>query len=125
MSFQHTENRLQARASGALEPAAAARFALSAIAQAQNAPAKSALIDFTAATLTRPFLTVEAYETGVALANVGHGLRRVAFLMKRSCIELSRFAATVAANRGLRVAFFCEEAQALDWLQAGDAYTPR
>lgn len=116
MQIDREKSRGRLSAAGQLPPAEAVELARSALAEAQAERLDTLILDFKDMSLTRIMSTTECYGAGERLANAGKGLRKVAFLARPDCLEPHAFALTVAFNRGLSVAHFESEADALGWL---------
>lgn len=76
------------------------------------------MLDFKQISLTRRMTVIECHHIGERLARAGQGLLKVAFVTCGDCVEPHAFVFTVAVNRGLRIAAFREQSEALSWLQA-------
>src|SRR5258708_27737713 len=103
---------------GRLLPEEASELATSALAAAGAERVSTLIVDLTAMTLTRGMSVTECHNIGERLARAGRGLQKVAFVTGGDCLEAHTFIFTVARNRGLQVATFGNEPEALRWLQA-------
>jgi len=102
--------------SGALAPERAAELASSALRAAGAEDLETLVIDLQQVSLTRRMSVVECHHVGECLARAGRGLLKVAFITSDECAQHHGFLFTVAANRGLCVATFKEEGDALGWI---------
>ena len=80
--------------------------------------ARTVLVDGSRARLTRPVSAIDCHYAGGCIARAGTGLAKVAFILPGECLASLAFLFTVAVNRGLFVASFGDERQALEWLSA-------
>ena len=101
--------------SGDYSPDGALQVVTAALSTASG-EARTALVDGTRARLTRPLTVIDCHYAGGCIARAGAGLAKVAFVVPEPCLASLAFLFTVAMNRGLRVASFGDEAQALEWL---------
>ncbi len=116
MQIDREKGRGRFSASGELQPDDAVELTTSALAAAGVERLRDLILDFTGLTLTRSLSVAECYSAGERLARVGRGLRRVAIVAPQHCAELHQFVLTVARNRGLHLASFPSESEALGWL---------
>jgi hypothetical protein len=101
---------------GRFEPEQALDLATAALAAAVDQKVGGLVLNLKDLFLTRIMSVLECYSIGEHLARAGRGLDKVAFVTSEECVEPHPFLFTVARNRGLRVATFLSESEALDWL---------
>ena len=118
MQIDRQNSRGRFSAAGRLLPEEASELAVSALAAASAERVSTLILDLQSVTLTRGMSVTECHNAGERLARAGRGLEKVAFVTREDCVEPHAFIFTVARNRGLRVATFESEPEALQWLQA-------
>jgi hypothetical protein len=114
--FDHENGQGRLAVSGQLSLEAALNVVTSALEAANVRNVETLIVDLTGVSLTHRMSVIDCHYAGGCLAHAGRGLRRIAFLTRGECLAKVGFLFTVAANRGLRAAFFSEESEALGWL---------
>jgi len=120
MDIDREQGRACVSAAGRVQAAEAVALAASALADAQAERLSTVLMDFRDLVLLRSLSTTECYWVGEELARAGRGLGKVALVARRECIEAHNFAITVARNRGLLMAPFVDQSEALRWLRCAN-----
>ena len=105
-------------ANGRMRPEDAVHIATTALSEAQAEQVSSLILDLQDVALTRTLSITECHEVGERLARAGRTLCKVAVVARAACVEAHEFIFTVARNRGLQVATFTDQSQAVGWLQA-------
>jgi hypothetical protein len=118
MNVDRENSRGRFSAAGRLLPEKAVKLATCALAEARVEHLRTLILNFRDLSLTRDMSVAECYNAGASLAQAGSGLQKVAFLTHQKCPEPHDFLFTVARNRGLQVAAFLDESEALGWLGA-------
>jgi hypothetical protein len=118
MQIDRDNSRGSFSAAGRLLPEEAVALATSALAEARAERVSTVMVNCRDLLLTRGMSVTECYHVGECLAQAGRGLKKVAILTQHECIEPHHFLFTVARNRGLQVATFLNESEALSWLAA-------
>jgi len=116
MDIDRPNRRGRFNASGTLLPEEATDLAAAALSAAGAEDLATLTVDFKRMALTRRMTVTECHHVGERLARAGRGLVKVAFITSDECNRHHAFLFTVAANRGLRVAAFVDEGEALRWL---------
>jgi len=120
MDIDREEGQARVSAAGRLAPAEAVGLAAVALSTAQAERLSTVLVDFRDVALVRALSTTECYWVGDDLARAGRGLGKVAVVASEDCIQTHRFVFTVARNRGLLIAPFADEGEALRWLRCAN-----
>lgn len=123
MDIDREQGHGRVSAAGPVRAAAAVALAASALAEAHAARLSTVLMDFRNLFLLRSLSTTECYLAGEELARAGRGLGRVALVARSECIEAHDFVITVARSRGLLMAPFVDQGEALHWLQMREVMT--
>jgi len=105
-------------ANGRMQPEQAVDIATTALSEALAEQVTSVMLDLQDVSLTRALSITECHEIGEQLARAGQALCKVAIVARAACVEAHEFIFTVARNRGLQVATFADESEAVGWLQA-------
>jgi len=105
-------------ANGRMQPEDAVDIATSALNEAQAGRVSSVMLDLQDVSLTRTLSITECHEIGEQLARAGQALCKVAVVARAACVEAHEFIFTVARNRGLQVAAFTDQSEAVGWLVA-------
>ena|SRR5580765_673185 len=105
-------------ANGHMLPEEAVELATTALSTARSEQVGSLILNLKDVTLTRTLSITECHEAGQQLARAGRALGKVAVVTRPECMEPHQFLFVVARNRGLQVATFANESEAVGWLQA-------
>lgn len=120
MTVQIDKDKERARVaqSGRMTPESATQVLIAALRTAREHKLRTVLLAFERLTLTRRLSVLEAHAIAEHMAEAGRGMRRVAFLLRDECSASIGHLSLAAGNRGLPVAAFAVEAEALAWLDA-------
>jgi hypothetical protein len=116
IDFDNTVVRFAAN--GRMQPEDAVHIATTALSDAQAGHVNSLMLDLQDVSLTRTLSITECHAVGERLAHAGRALCKVAIVARAACVEAHQFIFTVARNRGLQVATFTDESEAVGWLVA-------
>jgi len=105
-------------ANGRMQPEDAVQIATTALSEARAEQVSSLMLDLQDVSLTRTLSITECHEIGEQLARAGQALCKVAVVARAACVEAHEFIFTVARNRGLQVAAFTDQSEAVGWLVA-------
>ena len=105
-------------ANGRMQPEDAVQIATTTLSEARAEQVSSLMLDLQDVSLTRALSITECHEVGERLARAGQALCKVAVVARAACVEAHEFIFTVARNRGLQVAAFTDQSEAVGWLVA-------
>lgn len=118
MDIDMDKGRGYVTAFGRVTPESAIDFTLVALTAGRARGLRTLLFAFDRLALTRKISVLEAHALADRMAHAGRGVARTAFVVRDECAMVLRHLATAAANRGLEVAAFGAEVEAVAWLDA-------